>query len=206
MTAPKQWLGISGRARAGKTTAAEYLVERYGFVRIGFADALKEMALAIDPIVHVDRDEGGCEEWGLVAIVDWFGWDRAKDGFPEVRRFLQRLGTEGVRHHIGEDTWVQIAERKALAVDGPVVFDDVRFRNELEMVHRHGGANVHLWRPGHSDVAAEHASEEHVPWVADYCIDNTGTVKDLHRSFDGVAADLLSAPPVGPTDFDKGSR
>ena len=44
-------VGITGYAQHGKDTAAQVLVTEFGFVRVGFADALKELALAVNPIV-----------------------------------------------------------------------------------------------------------------------------------------------------------
>lgn len=42
-----QIIGLHGKARSGKDTIADYLVEQYGFVKFGFADALyKEVAEA----------------------------------------------------------------------------------------------------------------------------------------------------------------
>ena len=49
-------IGISGYATAGKDTIGEILVENHGFRRIAFADKLREVLLALNPIVDLDGD------------------------------------------------------------------------------------------------------------------------------------------------------
>jgi len=44
-------IGITGRARHGKNTVGDVLVRDFGFKQYGFADALKEMALRLNPWV-----------------------------------------------------------------------------------------------------------------------------------------------------------
>lgn len=40
-------IALCGRMGAGKTTAANYLVERFGYQRIGFADAVRDVAARV---------------------------------------------------------------------------------------------------------------------------------------------------------------
>ncbi|HET6617196.1 MAG TPA: hypothetical protein VFH69_05245, partial [Gemmatimonadota bacterium] len=58
-------IAIGGRMQVGKTTAADRLVERHGFVKYALATPIKEIA----------RSE--------------FGWDGRKD--PRGRRLLQEI-------------------------------------------------------------------------------------------------------------------
>ena len=44
-------VGFSGYARCGKDTAADHLVEHYGFEHRGFADKLREALYALNPII-----------------------------------------------------------------------------------------------------------------------------------------------------------
>ena len=44
-------VALMGRAGAGKDTVASILTEHRGYARVAFADPLKEMALAVDPII-----------------------------------------------------------------------------------------------------------------------------------------------------------
>jgi hypothetical protein len=182
-------VALMGRAGAGKDTAAAILAERFGHVRVAFADPLRRMALAVDPIIDVDiaaayyatseRDDDGVRR--LSDVVERHGWDGAKRRFPEVRRFLQRLGSEGVRDVVGASTWVDIAHRTVRAAwleSRPVVLTDVRFPNEVAYARRYGLRLVWIDRPGVGD--GEHASEAAVgPRDADLIVRNDGTVDGL---------------------------
>ena len=134
-------IAVTGPKRSGKNTLCDILSAEYGFTLIGFADTLKEMAIAIDPIVT-----GGGE--GLASIVAHESWDVAKERYPEVRRFLQRLGTEGVREHLGQSTWIESWARKIAMTPGHVAVPDLRFVNEAAAVRSAGGQVWRVNRPG----------------------------------------------------------
>ena len=155
-------VGLTGRKRCGKSTLARLLVERHGFRELSFAEPLKRMALAANPIVGFRSTPNGAQRVHLSDVVHEIGWERAKDEYPEVRRFLQRLGTEGVRDNLGEDTWVNIAEReiRAAGYARRLVFPDVRFDNEARLIRWFGGTVVEVRRPtAIADTADNHRSE-----------------------------------------------
>lgn len=169
-------LGLTGRKRSGKSTVARLLVERHGFRELSFAARLKRMAADVNPMVHyidtlnlsdTDREllASGVTP-GPVYLLDALrvlGEERAKDELPEVRRFYQRLGTEGVRGNLGEDTWVNIAEReiRAAGYARRLVFPDVRFDNEARLIRRFGGTVVEVQRPAAiPDTVDNHRSEQ----------------------------------------------
>lgn len=179
-------IGLTGRKRSGKSTVARYLVEDHGFTELSFAARLKKMSADVNPLVHyidahnlteVDREllARGVEP-GPVYLLDALralGEEGAKDAIPEVRRFYQRLGTEGVRNHIGADTWVEFAELEIIRVirentkDGEVghadiVFADVRFENEAGLIRDWGGVVIEVYRPSQGDPEPEHSSENGV--------------------------------------------
>lgn len=160
-------IGLVGPARSGKDTVAGLLVEHHGFVRVGLADAVKDMALAVDPLVLLGKG------WRLSQIVEDKGWEAAKE-IGEVRRILQSLGTEGGRRIFGDECWVDVARRKSYGHDR-VVWSDVRFRNEATRC-RHV---VRVTRPGFGPLNG-HASEvEQASIVCDWVIVNDGTLDDL---------------------------
>ena len=169
-------LGLTGRKRSGKSTVARLLVERHGFRELSFAARLKRMAADVNPMVHyidtlnlsdTDREllANGVTP-GPVYLLDALrvlGEGRAKDELPEVRRFYQRLGTEGVRGNLGEDTWVNIAEReiRAAGYARRLVFPDVRFDNEARLIRWFGGTVVEVQRPAAiPDTVDNHRSEQ----------------------------------------------
>jgi hypothetical protein len=179
-------VGITGHAQHGKDTIASVLVEEYGFVRIAFADALKSMALALDPwVIHrVPADDpGAIEPVRLSFVVETGGWESAK-GITEVRRFLQVLGTEGVRGHLGEDSWLRAWQKTVdgigVAVAG-IVVPDVRFPNEADYIRYRSGELWEVMRPGFDNgVGTDHPSEQYIDELgATVGFMNMGTIDDL---------------------------
>jgi len=134
-------VGVTGYARHGKDTTGNFLVENYGFLRYAFADQLKSMAITLNPIVRTFTFPKHAER--LATLVALVGWDKAKEN-TEVRRFLQVLGTEAVRDHLGQDAWVDALDKKLnedeVTRDNDVVITDVRFHNEAQFIKRNDGS------------------------------------------------------------------
>lgn len=177
-------IALMGRAGSGKDTLAGELVLREGYHRVAFADPLREMAFAVDPIIGAGIVNGKFDHWQrLSSIVAAYGWDVAKRDYPEVRRVLQRLGLEGVRRTFGDDAWLSIALRKisSIRADGtPVVVTDVRFRNELNALRERRFVAVWISRPGVS--AGSHPSEAELgPEDADHVVHNDSTPAKLYE-------------------------
>lgn len=193
-------IGVTGKARAGKDTVANYLVDTYGFKRIGFADAVKEMALILNPIIDtgiIDYDDCEVEEIRLADHVKDYGWENAKDTIPEVRAFLQRLGTDAVRNIVGPNAWVDIVSRR-IREDGATmdwVIPDVRFLNEAKEVKYIGGYVVRVNRhitPSKAPASA-HLSETEMDQIEpDSTIWNTDTIESLHDEIDSVMINLIN--------------
>lgn len=179
-------VAFTGKARHGKDTAANILVEEFGFEKVGFADKLKAMALAINPLIiipnsqvhYVASDDDKVSVARLSQIIDWCGWEEAKDRYPEVRRFLQALGTEGGRETLGDTVWID-AWQASLPTERVKIQDfagtfnsvrttfanvatpDCRFPNEAQRVWDLGGVVVEVVRTGYVDRVAgtKHKSE-----------------------------------------------
>jgi hypothetical protein len=181
MIAELPWVGFVGRAGSGKDTAF-HAIEPFGYKRIGFADKVRECALAIDPIIEVTMFDEPLDYVRLSKVVEWVGWDQAKQ-IADVRRTLQRLGTEMGRQIIDPELWVNLAIRSTHDHHpAPIAFTDVRFANEARMIRAAGGVIVGIRRSGTSidDEAAQHESEQTAAWmVCDHYIDNDSTVEAL---------------------------
>lgn len=175
-------VGISGYARAGKDTIGEILVRKHGFERRAFADKLREAALALDPIV---TDFGTSLPRRLSHVVEKYGWEDAKS-IEEVRRTLQRMGTEVGRDTLDPDVWVTALQR-TLELDrwGGIqkhyVITDVRFENEARWVCRMKGVMVRVERPG-VGPANDHISETGLDdFEFGATINNSGSIEDLEH-------------------------
>ncbi|MFJ5911608.1 hypothetical protein [Streptomyces californicus] len=166
-------------------------MSRYQFVRVAFADPLKDSALRLDPIVGAESTSYGSLPIRLSDVVNRYGWDRAKHAYPEVRRTLQNLG-EAVR---GDDPefWLRIALNQVATADRwnvPVVVSDVRHVNEADALRASGFLMVRIERPGATagGEAARHVSELDLDaYPADAVIHNNGTVAELNALVDELS-------------------
>lgn len=186
-------IGIIGRARVGKDTAGAWLVENRGYVRVGFADAVRDVALRTDPIVYQYRHTDGWYDRRLSDVVRERGWERAKELFPEVRRILQETGM-AVRA-VDEEFWLRTALDKVRKINESgrsVVITDVRFPNEAESLKRAGFELLYIDRPGvpHLDHASEGALSEA---DAGMILHNRGSLADFLADVEHVA-DLITVP------------
>lgn len=186
-------IGLCGYGRSGKDSLAEVLIEEHEFTRFAFADALKEIALDIDPWVEIPYH--GVRR--LAYVVKDLGWEGAK-AYPEVRSFLQRLGTS-VRNRADEDVWLNaVADRidaaRIVLAPGNAVITDVRFPNEAEWV-KEVGHLVRVTRPGVGPVNG-HESEIAIDHIEAYEFVNGGTLDDLRFYGRRIPHQLASRPPT----------
>ncbi|MFJ9616699.1 deoxynucleotide monophosphate kinase family protein [Streptomyces noursei] len=180
-----QHIALMGRARAGKDTVAARLVEPHGYTRIAFADPIKRMALDIDPIMVANHDWGPSVK-RLSGVVEFWGWERAKDQYPGVRRILQHIG-QTVRD-LDPEFWIRVALRELDSVSGPVVVTDVRYPNEAEALRARGFRLVRVIRPG-QDLTNSHASETALDdYQPNAVVVNAGSLSELRMRADALAA------------------
>lgn len=178
-------IGLVGLAQSGKDTTAEILVRRGNFQQISFAGPLKQISYDIDPLITADKH--------LAELVDEFGWDHVKVNYPECRRFLQRIGTEGMRKNIHNNFWVNLALTK-MQEDTSVnyVISDMRFLNEYNQIKNAYPNAFEAWRIVRDGLAVmNHASETEMSTIpVDRVIDNNGTIRELEKTVSGVAESL----------------
>lgn len=196
MTTPAPLIGLIGKKRVGKDTFAAKLVRDHGYARVALADPLREAALALDPIVGtfplLDEGVNRVREWRLSDVVESLGWEKAKDLIPEVRRTLQRFGTESIRS-LDDQFWIRTAFQRidALRANGtPVVVTDVRYPNEADAIRNATGYLVRIVRdlPQDGDT---HASERAMDDYREHLrVPNNGTQDELEYLAGAVARDL----------------
>lgn len=180
-------IGFTGLPRAGKDTAAEYLATRWDYVRYSFAGPLKAAAAIL--LGCTERHTNGLDGFDREApLPSWSGVTNIKS----MRDFLQRFGTESIRDVFGTDFWVH---RMRGNLKGPrrverAAITDVRFENEVALIHELGGYVVEIYRPG--SVASDHASDKGVR--ADATIINDGTGLDLHAATLDVVKHFYGSP------------
>lgn len=197
MSAPTHELvGLTGFAGSGKNAAADVLVAAHRFTQDSFALTLKKFAYDVDPFVQVD--DGSFVRYAQ--LVDAVGVDIAKKN-ADVRRLLQRIGTDGGRRNIHQNVWVDATMARIASAAGPVVITDVRFPNEVDALRRAGGLLIRIDRPGYGPVNG-HSSDTGITALdVDQVIVNDGTITQLQcrltdlLGLTGVSADRVDRNP-----------
>lgn len=180
----KQIICLSGFARSGKDEAAKVLIEKHGFTRVAFADKLRDMLYALNPYVveHVYN-----AAVPLQTVIDRYGWNGYKSSEYEtdIRRLLQRLGTEAGRQTLWDTIWIDAALAGVEA--DKIVVTDGRFFNEFDAVRERGGTVWRIERPG-VEARNSHASETEAVGYPhfEYRLDNDGSVEDWHQKVSDV--------------------
>ena len=131
-------IGISGLARSGKDSFYEFCKplldqEGIGHRRMAFADELKE---EVDTILS--------KYVGISAFTE----DTEEKKI--IRPLLVTYGTH-IRRKMNPDCWIEKVRGKMrrLEKSEEIVFiTDVRFKNEIEWVHKEGGSSIHVSRSG----------------------------------------------------------
>ena len=144
-------IGLSGKKRSGKSSATEYLVNKYNFKPVSWAFALKQVIgkqlLGLtDEEMETDLKEKINAFWG-----------------KSPRTLLQDIGTNCFRDRVHPDFWVKVAERDTLkpllAAGENIVLSDCRFPNEAECIRANGGTMVRITRIGFQGAVDTHPSE-----------------------------------------------
>ncbi len=200
-------IGLTGAKRSGKDTVANYLVEHHGFVRLAFADTLKDVLTAMDPILGAYDSDNSCGDpdccGGPYVSIREVRLSAARADYPdeddlkasewggEYVTLLQNLA-EGMRA-IDNGTWLRPV-RNALfrlrdeGVQG-VVVTDVRHRNEAYLVDSVTWGETELWhvvRPS-SERFRDHITEQlHGNLGEEVELLNDGTIVELGSKIEGV--------------------
>ncbi len=183
-------VGLSGFARSGKDEAAKVLVEEFGFTRVAFADKLRQMLYELNPVTVANFEHHGMDPIGyngvvfklLQPVIDEYGWDGYKESpfSKDIRRLLQRLGTEAARKALWDTIWIDAAF--AGVESDRIVVTDARFYNEFDAVRERGGS---IWRIERAGVgpANDHASELEAISYPHFAvtIHNDGMLEDYHE-------------------------
>jgi len=160
-------IGIAGKARSGKDTAASYLLNKLGgdWSTASFADPMKAMLNAIDVDTSDEAKDLPSNQYGV-----------------STRHMLQTLGTEWGRDGIGSNFWIDVFARSNAGQC--VIVPDVRFENEAELIRKHG-VLIHI--KGRGGIGGNHVSEQTLNVKpSDIVITNNGTLSELYARLDSI--------------------
>lgn len=164
-------IGLAGFKRSGKDTAARAFV-RAGWLRVGFADAVREEVFSLFPAAADIPDDRKEEKMDVL-------------GGKSLRDLLIEVGMG--RREQDPDYWVKIARQRieqALGEGRSVVVSDVRMENELAMIRQLGGLMLWIRRPGVTSNG--HVTETDLSDRCDLVVNNLTTPEHLERKMMGV--------------------
>lgn len=153
-----------GSAGAGKDTVGSLITNLvHNASTFAFAEPVKRAAMLIDPIITSNIETGETKKLiHLSEIVNDIGWDDAKREYPEVRRLLQRIGTDAGWHlHQNPNLWIDLMDASITAATEsstqPVtaVITDLRFPHEAGYVRSQGGQIIDVMRVLPTDEDAQ---------------------------------------------------
>ena len=134
-------IGFSGKKGSGKSYFADYLVNNKLFIKLSFASPLKE----ITKILFNLSDEDVKDPIKKELINPKFN--------ASPRELMQWLGTDIMREEFNKrfnysgSIWIDnVKDKVKMLLDNnkDVVIDDVRFQNEVDMIHSLGGIVINL--------------------------------------------------------------
>ena len=192
-------ISISGTIGSGKNTIADYLIDKYNFKGLSFAESLKD---ALSVIFGWDREK---LEGLTVESRKWREetdqWWAERLNIPNFspRFAMQNFGTEVCRNHFHDEIWIASLERKILNATNNYVVTDCRFANEFNSIKRLNGITLRvektprpIWYQYTNPLNLEklkdfniHASEySSVNLPYDHIIENNSTIENLYLKID----------------------
>ena len=136
-------IGMCGLIGTGKDTVADILVNNYNFIKVSFADKLKD---GVATVFSWDREmlEGTTDESRTWREQKDEFWSRETNEHITPRLVLQMFGTDCMRNGFYNGIWVSIVKQQI--INNPnknFVIPDVRFPNEAKMIKE---VNGEVWR------------------------------------------------------------
>lgn len=182
-------IGILGNKGNGKDTIADYIVHKYNFEKYAIAKPLKDICKILFNFSN-EQLYGDLKE--------------EKDSYWKItpRHAMEFIGTDLIRHQFDQlipnlknSFWLQHFK---LVYDNSlknknIVISDIRFQNEVDMIHQLNGIIIKVIRPSVKQEFT-HIAEEGIKKIHtyDYFIENSSTIPKLHINIDYVINNILS--------------
>jgi len=186
-------IGICGLIGSGKDTVAQYLIDNHNFVKISFADKLKD---AVGVMFNWDREllDGKTDESRAWRETEDPYWTAETGRSITPRLVLQEFGTECMRNGFYDGIWVSLTKQHILNnPDTNFVLPDTRFPNEAKMLYEIGGevwrvkrGQDPVWFRIYQDVGVEPKDVHPSEWAWAHTkftqtIENNGTLEQLRN-------------------------
>lgn len=204
-------IGIGGEKYSGKDTIADFFVERFDFVKLSFADPLRDICskatgIPVEEFLNESLKDEFIEEvhFGLNTIEKLIEvsnsyrplneQEQAKvkeiligRNFDTRRKILQFVGSEVFRQGVEQEFWVNILKSRA-ANHAKVIVSDMRFENERKAISSLRGVLMRVERPLQNPEGTpdKHISELSLGSNTDYdvYVKNDSSLAHLYQGLD----------------------
>lgn len=185
-----QIIAITGRMRNGKDTLANYLIEKYDYKQLSFAEPIKQISMILFSFTNEQcyGNEKDCidERWKVTPrkVFQYIGTD------------LFRKQMKEILPNIEENFWVKVLQEKIKVElnknkNSRFVISDMRFFNELTGLKKLAEElnislmSIRVTRPSINQETIVHESESNINKIeVDYDILNDKTISDLYDYFE----------------------
>lgn len=176
---------LSGVSRSGKDTLADVLVKDFKYVKMAFADGLRDLCssvfdMPLNQFLDADKKEAlfphpiRLDEahlgYMLEIIENGYKIPVSKESKDKMlllvgtemttpRKLLQTIGSEVVRDCISQDFWIQALEKK-IGNLADVVITDARLSNERNWARSQGALMCLVKRPSITTIDTHRAEND----------------------------------------------
>jgi dephospho-CoA kinase len=174
-------IGITGKKFNGKDTVSDYIVSKYNFTKIAYAEPLKEVCRNLfnfnDEQLYGDKKEDLDSFWNITP-----------------RQAFQFIGTDMIRNNmdkmikgVNNNFWVKCLEKRIINLNSRgiknIIVSDIRFNNEADLIKRLNGKLIKVSRNIVNNDS--HISELEIDNIEeDILIENKGSLEELYSKID----------------------
>lgn len=175
--------------QSGKSTAAGYIQQATGAMRLSFADPLYSFVSDVGRLM------------GLHTKYNWISLRNEKKDLPlpelggaSLRDLLIAFGNSA--REVYPDIWAECLRGQIHANDGEgwFVIDDMRYPNEMAMLRSEGAKVIRITNPGREIVVAPSETLLEGGVKFDYeLVNDKADIDEYHSKIDAMMAELFGA-------------
>lgn len=183
-------LGLTGKKGSGKDTFADYIVKKYGFIKLAFSDQLRNILKKTfnwtDEHFNRENKEKVCKKWDITP-----------------REAMQLMGTEVLRElfnnkinttidNIKYTYHIKCIHNIVMNLKGKnIIISDVRFQDEINYIKSMDGLIISIDKNINYNKFSNHKSENQQLKNIDFIMNNNNSKKDFFDNIDNLITHLI---------------